>query len=258
MGSLVNQYKKRVRDGEAHALFSDRASEELGDILWYVANLATKLDLTLNDIAVLNLRRIHERWPRADEAVPARLLDDDFPPGERLPRRGTLRFLETLEKGRARVRIELDGAVVGDALSDMAWEDDDYRYHDAFHIAYAVLLGWSPVFRSMLNRQRASDPRYREVEDSGRAKVIDEAVAAVIFEYAREQRFLEGVDHIDSALLQTVRAMTSRLEVRIRTLHEWQRAIVESFVIWRQLRTHHGGTITFDLTQRQLVFSPPK
>src|SRR5947209_2118257 len=63
IGSVLNQFKKRVRDGDAHSLFSERIAEELGDILWYAANLATKLNLDLGAIAELNLRRIRERWP---------------------------------------------------------------------------------------------------------------------------------------------------------------------------------------------------
>ena len=47
VGSLTNQYKKRVRDGEAHSLFSDRVAIELGDILWYTSNLAAKLGFVL-------------------------------------------------------------------------------------------------------------------------------------------------------------------------------------------------------------------
>src|SRR5690242_1422321 len=80
VGSLVNQYKKRVRDGDAHELFSERVATELGDLLWYVSNLGAKLDLDLEGIAQLNLRRVGERWPAGGmESVPARLLDDEFP-----------------------------------------------------------------------------------------------------------------------------------------------------------------------------------
>ena len=40
-GGLLSEYKKFLRDGSAHSLFKERVSEELGDILWYVANVAT-------------------------------------------------------------------------------------------------------------------------------------------------------------------------------------------------------------------------
>ena len=50
-GQLLAEYKKRLRDGPGHVQFVDRVSEELGDILWYVANLASKYDLSLEAIA---------------------------------------------------------------------------------------------------------------------------------------------------------------------------------------------------------------
>src|SRR3954463_13128358 len=51
-GELLAEYKKRLRDGPGHVLFVDRVAEELGDILWYVANLASKYDLSLDDLAM--------------------------------------------------------------------------------------------------------------------------------------------------------------------------------------------------------------
>src|SRR4051812_8275299 len=93
VGALVNQYKKRVRDRDAHELFSDRVSEELGDCLWYIANLAEKLDLSLEHIAQLNLRRIGERWPQGSD-FPVLLLDEGCSPEEQLPRETSVRFSE--------------------------------------------------------------------------------------------------------------------------------------------------------------------
>ena len=49
VGELLNEYKKKLRDGDAHERFSDRVAEELGDILWYVAATATKFGLDLDD-----------------------------------------------------------------------------------------------------------------------------------------------------------------------------------------------------------------
>lgn len=56
-GELLSEYKKHLRDGDAHQLFKDRIAEELGDLLWYVTNVATKFDLKLEDIAQGNLRK---------------------------------------------------------------------------------------------------------------------------------------------------------------------------------------------------------
>lgn len=55
VGDLLTEYKKRLRDKDSHRFFRDRVAEELGDILWYVSNLAGKFDLDLSDVAASNL-----------------------------------------------------------------------------------------------------------------------------------------------------------------------------------------------------------
>lgn len=257
VGSLVTQYKKRVRDGDAHALFSDRVAEELGDVLWYVANLAAKLNLDLEDVAALNLKRITERWPIEGANVPAKLLDDDYPSDEQLPRQTSVRFEEIEVDGRMKLRLSSEGTKLGDDLTDMNYDDDGYRFHDAFHLAYAAMLGWSPVARSLFRVKRASDPRVREIEDGGRAVVIEEAISALVFSYARQARFLEGVPHLDFELLRNVLGFVSHLEVRTRTVDEWEKAILRSYNVWRQLRDHRGGTVRLDLPARTIDFEPP-
>jgi NTP pyrophosphatase (non-canonical NTP hydrolase) len=253
VGSLVNQFKKRVRDGDAHELFEYKAAAELGDILWYLANLSKKLGHSLQDVADYNLRRINERWPAEAAEEPSLLLDDSFPENEQLPRFVDVSFTEVHSSdGNVRVELTSGGVGLGDSLSDMAWEDDDYRYHDAFHLSYAALLGWSPITRSFFARQRDSNAKYREVEDSGRAKVIEEAIAALLFDYAKEEHYLEGVNAIDFSILEMVVRMTSRFEVRIRTTRDWERAILRSYDIWRELRLSHGGIVRLDLKARSI------
>ena len=61
-GQLLSEYKKHLRDGEAHRLFKERVSEELGDLLWYIANVASKFELTLDEIAAANLAKVKARW----------------------------------------------------------------------------------------------------------------------------------------------------------------------------------------------------
>ena len=59
-GELLSEYKKHLRDGDSHLLFRERVSEELGDLLWYVANVAAKFDLKLGDIAQANLKKTRD------------------------------------------------------------------------------------------------------------------------------------------------------------------------------------------------------
>src|SRR6266545_3180851 len=49
--SLLAQYKKWLRDGPAHRLYARQVGEELGDVLWYTANLADKFGLDLESVA---------------------------------------------------------------------------------------------------------------------------------------------------------------------------------------------------------------
>ena len=54
VGELLSEYKKYLRDGDAHKLFKERVAEELGDLIWYVANVATKFGLSLEEVAAGN------------------------------------------------------------------------------------------------------------------------------------------------------------------------------------------------------------
>lgn len=257
VGSLITQYKKRVRDGDAHQLFTERVVEELGDVLWYVANLATKLGLSLDQIAEINLNRTRERWPLAGAANPPVLLDDGFPTDEQLPRKASVRFEEVEEHERTKVLISCEGVPMGNLLTDMNYDDDGYRFHDVFHLSYAALLGWSPLTRIFFGVRRESDSRVREVEDGGRAAVIEEAISAVVFNHARHERFFDGVSHVDFELLRTLIGLVSHLEVRVRTTAEWERAILAGYEVWRQVREHRGGVVHLDLIERRLSFEAP-
>jgi NTP pyrophosphatase (non-canonical NTP hydrolase) len=258
MGALVRHVKKRLRDGDAHELFTEEMAEELGDVLWYVANLATKLDLNLEEVAARNLRKVRDRWPIDGDSEHPPLPDERFPQGEQLPRSTSVRFVEDRNGDRAVVRLfGPDGDQLGDQLTDNAYQDDGYRFHDVFHLTYAAMLGWSPVSRFFFGAKRNSDPRVREVEDGGRATVIEEGIAAFVFDYARHERFLVGVRHVDFSLLSTIRRLVSHLEVRDRTARNWERAILRSYEMWRALREHSGGAVHLDLLKRTVEFESP-
>lgn len=249
---LLNEYKKNPRDGEAHRLFKERVSEELGDLLWYIANVASKFDLPLSDIACANLAKIKERW--ASEHAEPQAFDAELTDAERLPRQFEVEIIDVEDESSRRVRVMIDGKAFGAELTDNAYDPDVYRFHDVFHCAYAAVLGWSPVTRSLLRRKRKSRPLLDEVEDGGRAAVIEEGVAALAFDYARRHRFLDGVAALDFQLLRTIKDMTSRLEVRQCTTGEWEQAILQGFGVWRSVLAVHGGRTAVDLDLRRVTF----
>lgn len=255
VGSLLVEYKKSLRDGPAHRLFKEHVAEELGDILWYLANVASKFDLDLEAIASSNLAKTLDRWPTTSKkaAQTPHLFDDDYPAAQQLPRQ----FVASIEEvmgpvGRAQVVVSIDGHEVGARIQDNAYDDDGYRFHDIFHLAHAAILGWSPVLRKLMGRKRKSSTTVDEVEDGGRAIVIDEAIVAFVFDYARRHNFLEGIDAVDYQLLKTVRGLVSGLEVSTRTSYEWERAILVGYEIWREIRERRGGVVEGDLVNQTL------
>ena len=253
-GQLLSEYKKRLRDGETHVRFKDRVREELGDLLWYLANVASKFGVELEDVARANLVKVRARWSLEAAGAGAGDFDGTAPKNERMPRRFCVELMDTENEGRLLVRVSVDGLRFGDELTDNAYRPDGYRFHDVFHFAYAAVLGWSPITRSLLRRKRKSRPELDEVEDGGRAAAIEEGVSALVFDYARRHQMLRGVKALDYDLLRTVKGMTSHLEVNRCTTGEWERAILQGFDVWRQVVGRRGGRVLVDLDNHRIRY----
>ncbi len=258
-GTLMTEYKKYLRDGESYRLFNERFAEELGDALWYISTIATKKGLDLTEIAHRNLAKCRARWESRPDyqkrlELHQHLYDNSFPEEEQLPRHMQLTVRQHQTNRTSQTIVEWNGTPIGSPLTDNAYIADGYRFHDAFHFAYAAILGWSPITRSILGRQRRSDPAIDEVEDGGRAKVIEEGIAALVFAYARGHAFLEGIERVDYDLLRTIKAMTAHLEVRDRTEGEWERAIIDGYSVWRQVSHHDGGEVEIDLRKQSIMY----
>jgi NTP pyrophosphatase (non-canonical NTP hydrolase) len=61
-GEMLNQVKKIVRD-DGSQLTEERKQliqSEMGDMLWYLAQLATELEVDLNEVANENLKKTKE------------------------------------------------------------------------------------------------------------------------------------------------------------------------------------------------------
>ena len=206
VGGLLAEYKKLLRDGATHRKFRDEVAEELGDILWYVANVATKFGLGLNEVAHQNLTKVEDRWRGPERA---RLLyDENFDENQRLPRRFEYSFEHRSIDGVTKLVIvdRLAGETTGNPLTDNAYEDDGYRYHDVLHLSFAACLGWSPVFRKLLRDKgrivNRTPPTVADVEDGGRAQVVEEAIVAAAYVYAANHDLLVN-DHLKLAPLRS-------------------------------------------------------
>jgi NTP pyrophosphatase (non-canonical NTP hydrolase) len=60
-GELANKWKKYFRDDIPLEQIIDTMRAELGDVLWYIANLAAELGVSLGEIAEGNLAKLARR-----------------------------------------------------------------------------------------------------------------------------------------------------------------------------------------------------
>lgn len=65
-GECADLYKKYLYQG--HEFDREAMKAELGDVLWYVAELAAGLGLTLEEVAQGNIEKLRKRYPNGFEA----------------------------------------------------------------------------------------------------------------------------------------------------------------------------------------------
>ncbi len=65
-GEVAEKIKKILRDskGEIGDRKKEEIKKELGDVLWYLSQLSTELNLSLSDIAELNIEKLQSRRAR--------------------------------------------------------------------------------------------------------------------------------------------------------------------------------------------------
>ena len=65
-GEICNKYKKILRDkeGETDVNDIDQLAKELGDVLWYVTQIATELGTNLETVARVNIMKLGDRKER--------------------------------------------------------------------------------------------------------------------------------------------------------------------------------------------------
>jgi len=161
-GSILDVYKRYLSDKLDRTSNREFLKEELGDLLWYVAAVATAENLNLGEIARVNLQRTRDRYLPTGTKAKLPVLDAAFPLRERFPRHLVFEFREQRKGKRTIASVKLlsakpnafpsgpivitDGketkeigyrlrAVLGDPVNDNSRRPDGYRYHDAVHLA---------------------------------------------------------------------------------------------------------------------------
>lgn len=180
--------------------------------------------------------------------------DDEFPVEEQLPRVFSIEFKELENQQVPTTQMSMGGTQMGDYLTDNSYTDDGYRYHDAFHYALVAVLGWSPCARNIFRCKRKSHPIVDRVEDGARAMILEESISAILFERARENEFFENCDEVDAELLTLVKSLTKGREVYVRSLKEWENAVLQGFYVWRKLVENSGGILEVDSYARRIDY----
>lgn len=251
-GAIFTDY-----NNEGGTLISPSQTRAFAELLCTLAMVAAKFGLSLSNVANENLKKITSRWPAADEPYIA-LFDADAVEYERLPRQLEIHFVERKIREKTFVAQQWNGVNIGDPLTDNRMKGDDYRYHDVFHLAYMAHLGWSPVIRALLKLKRKSQPELDENEDGARPIIIEEGIATWIFNHARERDEYKGVElgKLEYSLLKQVQDMVSGYQVELCPLWQWERAILDGFKVFRELRDSKAGTVSVDMVKHTISFRP--
>ena len=144
--------------------------------------------------------------------------------------------------------VSLNDNQIG-TLTDNSYVDDGYRFHDILHLSFFTFLNWSPVTDSLLGHNELRSL------DNTRAKMREEVLVFLIFDYAQKHRFLDKSKTIDSKFLDTILSLSQDFESSHCSKKEWKRAILEGFKAWRHVRANNGGNLTFNSKSKQITFS---
>lgn len=259
----------------------------LGDLLWYLAAVASASNLDLGCVAAGNLGRTRDLY-----RIPAQPLqnvfkalpnfDSSYAPTERFPRIIVISFEErpvppgpplasqklvavapnAFPKGPIKHKQKCQGfkvgAPLGDATTDNSRRPDGYRYHDAIHWAFVAILGWSPTMRKLLQLKRRSNESTDRDEDGARAIYTEEGLAAILSRLAPRRMGFLGENTVDGQVIEMAKAAAQDLEVQPLPGWMWRRAISQGFVAMQELERNKGGYLKADLDERQLTFSKTK
>ncbi len=252
-------------------LMNDFARSERGlsrlDMLMHLARIlralvraASSAGVSMTLVANNNLAKTKSRWPKQNRRSFLEPFDKDFRKDEQLPRRIVMYFEERRINAKTYVFQQCRGINIGDRLTDNKAVEDDYRFHDVFHLAYAAILGWSPVTRALFQVKRKSDPAVDENQDGARAILIEEGIATWIFNHGSSHKDFRFTKNLDYSLLKAIRQFALGYEVDQCPLWQLQLAILEGFKVFRQLKKRRRGWIIADMNRHSITYrrTPPK
>lgn len=235
------------------SLSKDTTSEKIERFLNTYLKMMEFLNLDLLSIVENNTFKIRNRFVPIEELhLPLLSFDSTFSKDEQLP----VEFeVHIVEKPNGKAYLKWNDVFIGSALNDNHQENDNYKYHDVFHLAFAAILHWSPTFRALIKHKRKSDPSIDETQDSGRPIVIEEGLSAWLFSISKQR----GIDFtkessISYDLLKTIQIFIRGYEVERCPLQLWVKAIIQGYTVFNQIVANKGGIIIGNRRERTLEF----
>ena len=218
----------------------------------YLRTVQTKEKTTFAEIVRGNAEKAKGRFlkPSYEDLLG---FEENFPEDEKLPEKFRIEITQR-KSGRSYMRWK--GVFIGDPLTDNMINEDGYRFHDVFHLSYAAILHWSPIFRGLIKHKRKSSPKIDEAEDGGRARVVEEGVSAWIFSQAKELDFFKGQRSVSFGLLKGVQNFVKGYEVEKCPLWLWEHAILEGYKVFRQVKKNEGGIVIGNRKARTISYKP--
>ncbi|WP_337011095.1 MazG nucleotide pyrophosphohydrolase domain-containing protein [Pantoea sp. AS142] len=208
--------------------------------------------LCISKAIICNLKKIESRWPQKE--VYPEPFDKSHEEYERFPDKINFIFKE-IDLGEKKFVIQqCQGVNIGDRLTDNKKDKDDYRFHDVFHICFAVHLGWSPVLRALLRLKRKNISSTDENQDGARAIIIEEGVSTFVFSRALNQSLFENVERLDYDLLKFIQEFVKGYEVEKCNLWQWEKAIIDGYKIFRQMKKSRKGKVVADFVSHTVIF----
>ena len=230
--------------------------KELKNALFHLTIISQKFETTLIKAASANIEKTYHRYICSKNSLKS--YDKSYPSHEQFSPKLKVVFKEVGFGDGKKSLMYINKIKFGSPLSDNSKIHDDYRFHDAFHLAYLAVLGWSPVMRSLLQLKRKSCHQTDMVDDGARAKIIEEGISYIVFKYAEENNLLKNVERIDTHILKLIKTMVAGLEVDDRPLPLWEESIKEGFKIFRALKKHRTGKLIIDMESRSIKFKKIK
>lgn len=213
-------------------------------------NTLQATDISFSEVLKNNLMKTEGRFVLPDFATLPRF-DNEFEPDERLPEQFEI---HVVERPNGKSYLKWNGVFIGDPLTDNIEGEDGYKFHDVFHMAHAAILHWSPTFRALIRHKRKSDPKYDEQQDGGRAIVIEEGLTAWIFSNAKHAELFQGRDKLSFDLLKGIKQFVTGYEVQECPLSLWEKAILDGYRVFRELKEHRSGVIIGDREKRSIEY----